>query len=303
MTLNLKQFKPNLLPNEQVNIKDMKYPLVASYKLDGIRACFIDGELYSRSLKLLPNIHLHDKFKALKAYSHANNCILDGELYCTSIPFNDLSGIIRSDDHELPKDLEFWCFDLLTKDNLPFEQRYQAYRKLDNQFAPYFHPVVQTLVTDATTVEVSFEVALQNGFEGLVLRNPNSYYKFGRCTAKSGDAYKAKPYQDFDAKIIGVTQATVVDPKAEKTTNELGRSVTSKKVGDRILINKAATFIVLYNGKENGVSLSMTDEEKKEIWLNKKDYIGRWIQYKGLLVGSKDVPRHSVFIRYRDDKM
>ena len=302
MTINLKQFKPNLLPNEQVSIMDMKYPLLASFKLDGIRACFIDGELYSRSLKLLPNIHLHDKFKALKAYSHANKCILDGELYCTSVPFNDLSGIIRSDDHELPKDLEFWCFDLLTSENKTFEDRYNDYRITELNKHPCFHFVSQSIVRNASEVEVSFEIALQNGFEGLVLRSPTSYYKFGRCTAKSGDAYKCKPYQDFDAKIIGVTQATVVDPKAEKTTNELGRSVTSKKIGDRILIDKAATFVVLYNGKENGVSLSMTDEEKKEIWLHKESYLGRMIEYKGLLIGSKDVPRHSVFLRYRDDK-
>ena len=87
-----------------------------------------------------------------------------------------------------------------------------------------------------------------------------------------------------------------------KTINELGRSVTSKRQGDRVLIEKASAFKVLYEGKELKVTLAMTDEEKEEVWKNQKKYIGRWIEYKGMLVGAKDVPRHPVFVRYRSDK-
>ena len=46
----------------------------------------------------------------------------------------------------------------------------------------------------------------------------------------------------------------------------------------------------------------MTDEEKEEVWKNKESYIGRYIQYKGMLVGAKDVPRHPTFERFRNDK-
>ena len=40
----------------------------------------------------------------------------------------------------------------------------------------------------------------------------------------------------------------------------------------------------------------------QEIWKNKESYIGRWIQYKGMMVGAKSVPRHPVMERFREDR-
>jgi hypothetical protein len=111
-----------------------------------------------------------------------------------------------------------------------------------------------------------------------------------------------KPFQTFDAKILDVIQATEVREGAEKKINELGRSVTSKKKDDRVLIEKASAFVVLYEEKELKVTIAMTDEEKTEVWSNKTKYIGRFIEYKGMLVGAKDLPRHPIFLRFRDDK-
>jgi DNA ligase-1 len=157
-------------------------------------------------------------------------------------------------------------------------------------------------MTDYTNIENKFEEALAWGCDGLILRSPNGRYKFGRGTVKEGLIYKLKPFQTFDAKILDVLQGTIVDPNAEKKINELGNSVTSKKKGDRILANKASDFVVLYEGKELKVSIAMTLKEKEEVWANKGKYIGRWIEYKGMLVGAKDLPRHPVFLRFRDDK-
>jgi len=42
--------------------------------------------------------------------------------------------------------------------------------------------------------------------------------------------------------------------------------------------------------------------KKEEVWKNKEKYIGRIIEYKGMLVGAKDVPRHPTFVRFREDK-
>ena len=46
----------------------------------------------------------------------------------------------------------------------------------------------------------------------------------------------------------------------------------------------------------------MNDEQKIEVWKNRDKYIGQWITYKGMTVGSKDVVRHPVFVRFRDSK-
>jgi DNA ligase-1 len=143
---------------------------------------------------------------------------------------------------------------------------------------------------------------LSQGYEGLILRDPKSLYKCGRGTIKEGIIFKVKPFITFDAKITGVEQSTEVNEDAEKTINELNRSVTSKRKNDRHLIEKASAFWVDYEGKPLKVVLAMTDPEKVAVWANRASLIGKTIEYKGMLVGSKDVPRHPVMIRYREDK-
>jgi DNA ligase-1 len=147
-----------------------------------------------------------------------------------------------------------------------------------------------------------FNEALSDGFEGLIFRDHLSPYKCGRSTLKSEWMLKVKPFETFDARITGVIQATVVDPTAEKTVNELGRSVTSKKKDDRILIEKAAAFTVDYNGIEQKVSIAEDDSEKEKIWQNRDSYIGKMLEFKGMLVGAKDRIRHPVTVRLREDR-
>jgi DNA ligase-1 len=166
----------------------------------------------------------------------------------------------------------------------------------------YMSTLNQWSIFKLEEIEPLYENALAWGCDGLILRDPNGRYKFGRGTIKEGLIYKMKPFQTFDAKIIGIIQATEVREGAEKKINELGRSVTSKKKDDRILIEKAAAFVVMYEGKELKVTIAMTDEEKEDVWKHQNKYLGRMIEYKGMLVGSKDLPRHPVYIRMRDDK-
>jgi len=298
----MKTFKPMLAPNETVKVEDMKFPLLVSYKLDGVRCIFKDGKMYSRALKQFPNAQLYKRFEKLMRLSKELDVIFDGELLAKSLPFNELSGLTRQLDKELPDDLYFYAFDCIVKSNFtkPFRDRLVDLQGI--KLIPVVKIIEQYEMIETDKVKQIFEEALAWGCDGLILRNPNSRYKFGRGTVKEALIYKLKPFETFDAQIIEVIQGTKVDPNAEKTINELGRSVTSKKKGDRILIDKACDFVVLYEGKELKVSIAMTDEEKEEVWKNRKDYIGRWIEYKGMLVGAKDLPRHPVFLRMRDDK-
>jgi len=299
----MKNFKPMLAPNETIDIKTLKYPLLASYKLDGIRCIFKNGQMYSRALKQFPNIKLRERFEVLSNDFKCSELIADGELLAKSLTFNELSGITRQLDKELPKDLYFYCFDAILKDNFDetFKTRSDRVSRIVKE-VPYLKILPQFIVNTPEEIEPLYEKALAWGCDGLILRDPNGRYKFGRGTIKEGLIYKMKPFKTFDSKIISVIQATEVREGAEKKINELGRSVTSKKKDDRILIQKASAFGVMYQDKELKVTIAMTDEEKNEVWKNKNKYIGKWIEYKGMLVGAKDLPRHPVFLRFRDDK-
>jgi DNA ligase-1 len=298
----MKNFKPMLAPNEKVDINTLKYPLLVSYKLDGIRCIFKDGQMYSRALKQFPNIKLRERFQHIAKYTLETGLVFDGELLAKSITFNELSGITRQLDKELPDDLFFYCFDCVIDNDFdaPFKHRVDWIKRLD--MTNYVKILPQTIVKDSIGINLLYANALDWGCDGLILRDPNGRYKFGRGTIKEGLIYKMKPFQTFDAKITGVIQATEVREGAEKKINELGRSVTSKKLADRVLIEKAAAFVVMYEGKELKVTIAMTDEEKMDVWKNQSKYLGRMIEYKGMLVGAKDLPRHPVYIRMRDDK-
>jgi DNA ligase-1 len=303
----MNNFKPMLCPNEVIDITTLKYPLLASYKLDGIRCIFKDGKMYSRALKDFPNVQLWNRFGQLARLAKEKNIILDGELLAKSLTFNELSGITRQLDKELPDDLFFYCFDCIINNffNEPFADRFINAQKLITQIEErYAMSLSQNCIAESNDIQKLYEEALAWGCDGLILRDPKGRYKFGRGTIKEGLIYKMKPFQTFDAKIIGIIQSTEVREGAEKKINELGRSVTSKKKNDRVLIEKASAFVVIYKGKELKVTIAMTDEEKEEVWKNKKKYIGRMIEYKGMLVGAKEngLPRHPTFIRMRDDK-
>jgi DNA ligase-1 len=300
----MKTFKPFLAPNEQVELKDIPLPLLVSYKLDGIRCIFKDGQMFSRALKQFPNIQLRKRFEHLTALSKDKNIILDGELLAKSITFNELSGLTRQLDHELPEDLYFYCFDYIEGNNFytEFKDRIINIYKVEKEQKLKFLP--QYLMRDYTDIEQLFKEALDYGCDGLILRNPEGRYKFGRATVKENLIYKLKPFQTFDAKIIDIIQGTEVRAGAEKKTNELGNSVTSKKKADRVLVNRACDFVVMYEGKQLRVSIAMTNEEKEEVWCNREKYIGKWIEYKAMIVGMKKdgLPRHPTTLRFREDK-
>lgn len=300
-------FKPMLAPNEKVDLSTLKYPLLASTKLDGIRCIFYKGQILSRSLKQIQNKQLREKFEVIRAYTEKNNLILDGEIYSPQLNFQAITHFVMTQDlgdEQLPEHLKFYCFDCIQNDN--FEQRFQIRQVYTESLEKYFPELVISVphifVSSPEAVTKFFEDVLKLGYEGLILRDPNGKYKFGRGTIKEGLIYKVKPFLDFDGQIIDVIQATEVNEDAEKKINELGRSVTSKKKGERHTIEKASAFMVKYEGKDLKVVLSMTDEEKEEVWKNKESYIGRWITYKGMLVGAKDVVRHPVMIRFREPK-
>ena len=301
----MKTFKPQLAPNEKVDLSTLKYSLLASTKLDGIRCILKEGEILSRSLKQIQCKQLRERLEPLRKFSEENNVIFDGEIYSPKLNFQEITHFTMTKDlgdEELPDHLRFYCFDMLDKLNDPFEIRNDKMEGIIGLYNKIAYPVEQRIVNSAKEVETYFEEVLSQGYEGLILRDPKSLYKFGRFTVREGGMFKCKPVLDFDGKITGVVQSTEVDEDAEKKINELGRSVTSKKLSERHTIEKASAFWVDYEGKPLKAVLAMTNEEKIEVWKNKEKYIGRFIEYKGMLVGAKDLPRHPVYIRMRDDK-
>ncbi len=323
-----KPFSPLLAPNKEIDLYDLQYPLLGSFKLDGCRLLAKEGKLLTRSLKQMPNKQLNEKFNKIAVMASCTDIIYDGEVYAPGIPFQFIVSCFMTHDYtdkkaikkrdelceehdfhmsreEVFKKLKYYCFDGVRHENYsqPFSGRLDNAKSIDH-FSDIAVYVDHVLLNGPLEVEEYFQLALSNGEEGLILRNPDGVYKFGRASIKQNIIFKYKPFVTTDAVIKGFVQSTEVNKDAEKTTNELGRSRTSKRKEDRHLVEKAQSFIVDFNGQDLKVPISMTDKMKKYIWNNQDEYIGKWIEYKYMEIGMKKdgLPRIPKFVRMRDDK-
>lgn len=295
-------FKPMLFPNDPFKVENIKGEYMVSPKLDGIRCIFVDGEMLSRKFKPIRNAQVQKRFNHLKALSKRTGLVYDGELYIYGMNFPDISGYVMSMDKPIPEDLKFHIFDIYDPE-MPDEAAYSRHNHIQSlPETPYLEKVPQFVLNNVEAILEAYEKFRDLGYEGAILKSTKSRYKCGRLTINSRDGYKLKPYQTWDVEVVDVEQATKCkDGDEYRTITELGKSKTSKKKDDRELVEKAASFIFMFNGFECRASLAMTDPQKEEVWKNRKSYIGKRIEVKGMTVGSKDRIRHPIFVRFRDD--
>lgn len=265
--------------------------MFASVKLDGVRALVKDGVVLSRSLKPIPNRHVQAMFGHLHG--------LDGELIVgrpsdTNV-FRDTTSGVMSPDGE--PDVRFYVFDKWDSD-LPLHRRVDLYAGL-NEIHDKVVPVTQELIYDIDQVDARFEAWLKLGFEGMILREPTSYYKFGRSTVREAGMLKMKPFVDAEAEVVGVVELMHNDNVA--FTNELGRTARSTaKAGKTPGGTLGALVVKMGEGLlPFEIGTGFTAAERQEIWDDPK-IIGKLVKFKYLNTGNYDKPRHAVFLGFRD---
>lgn len=320
--MNKMTFKPALAIDATKHLDNIQYPKYASLKLDGIRCIFHPTlGMVSRALKKIPNKQLQQKFRFLTEYSKNVNRILDGELYAHDLTFQDITRVCMTKDFDDPvvhnkikkekgetdymnyiTDLlsktRFHCFDKLDMDN-PYHKLHQRVNYIQIA-SPHVKYVNQIEVKSSDEVRDMFKGALEAGYEGLILRCPESEYKFGRSTLKEENMLKVKPFETFDLVVTGVIER--MENTNESFKNELNQSTKRNTIDNKKETGIAACFEVIYNDLPMKVTITGEEDFRREIWSNKEDYIGKTIEVKGMNVGAKDVLRHPTFVRFREDK-
>lgn len=206
-------------------------------------------------------------------------------------------------------DLKFYLFDgfIIGEQGLPFKVRWD---NILRQLFPYRHELEGVLILNHflevgsrnALIEL-FQLALASNYEGLIAVHEDHQYKFDRSTHKEGGLLKMKNDEGlYDGVILDVLEGTMIREGIDRTTNELGRSVTSKCKGDRESSGLAKGFLVSYEGFQFIVSLKgFNNDAKRELLKNKSEYIGRNFIYTAM-PPVKDVPRHAKFKVWRDEK-
>lgn len=290
------KFKP-MLACECSDISQVKFPILASSKLDGIRCTIFSGVAYSRSLKPIPN-----KFVQTWAKENAKDLEgFDGELILGNpneeAVFNRTTSFVMS--HDKVEDFSFWVFDLVNED--ASKTRQEALESIfSNKVIPRCQLLKQTLVNSPTELESFEEQQLQEGFEGTMIKDPQGLYKFGRSTIKGGQLLKRKVFVDSEFEVVGY------EPKYhntnEATTNELGRTErSSSKEGLVALEQLGSLTLKTTEGKVFSVGSGFDDAMRNQFWSEKESLIGKYAKVKyfpiGMLYG---IPRLPIFLGFRD---
>jgi DNA ligase-1 len=286
-------FKPMLLPRETPDLDKLRYPIIASAKLDGIRCLIKDGVALSRTLKPIPN-------KSIQAWAkkYADKLEgMDGELIVgdptSSTVYRDTNSFVMSHD----KEGEFWYyqFDYWNLD-APYDKR------IGNALIPVPESVIflgYKIVNNKEELLKYEETVLNVGYEGLILRNPNGKYKYGRCTVKEDNAFKLKRFEDAEAVIVGFEEEMHNGNIAE--TNELGRTKRSTAKSGMVGKQSLGAFTCRTpEGIEFSIGSGFSQQDRLDYWKSKDSLMGCTVKYKHFPIGVKDKPRHPIFLGFRD---
>ena len=266
----------------------LRFPLVVSPKLDGIR-CLIHPELgpVTRSFKPIPNEYIRE---CLSSPEYEN---LDGELMLCSGDFNSVQSAVMS-QHGSPE-FKFHVFDDFSNPNDPWTERIEYADWSLGHLVRVDHRKVlnEQAVLDWETTYIS------EGYEGIMLRDPWGAYKSGRSTMREHGLMKLKRFKDAEGVVTGFVERLHNENPLEH--DEFG---LAKRSSHKAHLTGSDTLgkLVLATPQwgEVNVGTGFDDALRAEIWANQLAYLGRTVTFKYQEV-LKDKPRFPVFLRFREE--
>lgn len=279
-------FRPMLATD--ADLDKLRFPLLASAKLDGVRAVVRDGVVFSRSNKPIPNAHVQ---KLFGKYTHFDGELIVGDPTSKACYRDTISGVMSVDGEP---DVKLYVFDHVGEPSHLYN--FRAERLTKSKHVVVHEQVMCLTLEDILKYE---EQCLDAGYEGLILRDPNAPYKQGRSTVKEGYLLKLKRFVDDEATVIGFEERMHNGNVA--TVNELGRTARSSHKENKSGRGDLGALLLRHSsGIEFSCGTGFTDGERGEIWANRDRYLGQLAKYKHFPVGAKDLPRHPVFLGWRD---
>lgn len=250
---SLENFDENVVPKSNTDQKGLVKPMLcdqydfddsklekitwkASTKLDGLRTMlyYKDGVIYTSSrggkdYNVAATYIREDEY--LKTLFEENpTLILDGELYRHGWNLQKISGLGRletlTEDH---KELQFYCYDIVDESKT-FKERYEILQTL-NQTDKFV--VVEHLdVKGNDNINKLHDKYIDQGYEGLVLRDPSKTYK---CGSRSNRMLKVKKFTDAEFEVIDLVEGLRDEDLCFLLKTEDGNQFKAKPIGDRQL--------------------------------------------------------------------
>ena len=193
------------------------------------------------------------------------NLIIDGELYSHDLPFNQISGAVRTKKTKSAVDdkIELWIFDLIDMKNdttrkMRYEDRIRLLKELETRYNERggnqnLRFVYYDLCNKHEDLEAFHQQYVAQGFEGIMCRNLSGPYLFKN---RSNDLLKFKAFEDAEFTIVGAKPGVSTEKGAivfECSVSAIGGDADS-------------TFDVRPRGSV---------EKRRQMYLEKDRYIGK----------------------------
>ncbi len=296
--------KPMLAADCKGDTSQLRFPLLASPKLDGVRCIIRGGEALSRSLKPIPNLYIQD-------WAFHNGLSLeglDGELIVGSPTAQDgeetvmsrtMSGVMRKDGYP---DFTFWVFDS-TKYEGPFFRRLATIPLV----LPLHSKIVKhDYVENEAHLRIYEQLCLTEGYEGIMTRSPAGLYKHGRSTMKEQGLVKVKRFSTYEAEVVGVEEMM------HNENEKVGEGIQKRGTSASGLVPAGMLGALVCrrpDGVVFGIGTGFTAEQRAVLWRNAgraggchqvaDGVTGTTVTYRCFDYGSQDKPRFPVFVSFR----
>lgn len=211
---------------------------LGSYKLDGVRCLLFlrDGEVHTASRGGqnydIPATYICNDPYIKQIFSDNPELILDGEIYKHLWNLQRISGLCRReeliDEH---KELTFYCYDIVDTQS-PFKLRARKLGEL-NDSRPDNSRIVfveHRPVKGLEQIMQMHDEAINAGYEGLVVRDPEKEYKPG---ARDNRMMKIKIFTDGEFLITGIAEGLRDEDMCFTMETIDGTLFKAKPIGDR----------------------------------------------------------------------
>lgn len=282
-----------MLAGKCTDIHKLRFPVLATPKIDGIRCLIIlqNGQrrAVSRNFKPIPNHHVREWLE--------ENCPVgyDGELIVPEGTFQQTSSAIMSRTGK--PDFTYLVFDLVTDIGMGYDERMW---NLEHEPTREHVDLVLPLEMQYPGQLEGFEQqCLRDGYEGVMVRSPDGRYKCGRSTEREGLLLKIKRFVDGEAVIFGVEELMHNANPAE--LDELGRTKRSSHKANQHPRGMLGALLVF--DRETGVKFRIgtgfDEQSRRELWKMAVSLPGKIVKYKYQSTGVKEAPRFPVFLGFR----
>lgn len=267
----------------------LRFPALASPKLDGIRAYVKDGVVLSRQNKPIPNDLVQSLFSK---YEHFDGELIVGSPTDPMCFRNTMSGVMSEEGEP---DVTFYVFDHLGDGSVPYHVRLGV---INAHRFEAVSALKQTYLESHSALKQYEAHCLTAGYEGVILRCPNAPYKQGRSTVREGYLLKVKTFLDDEATVVRFEER--MHNTNEATVSETGRTKRSSHQAGKVGRGDLGALVVSWKGQVFSIGTGFTDAERQHIWDNQNKYLGALVKFKYFPVGGYDAPRHPVFAGFRD---